>query len=169
MLQSIRSTSLVQAFSRSDNSNLVALTLFVGSTAANYSNQTETGFTLSRDGYNLDVLGTGFVYDAGVPTSGSVDSIDAKVGNATAFNFYATAIPLATFFTTDPQALATTLFAGDSVVNGSELGDTLHGYDLNDIMGGGSGADLMYGATARIRSPATTTTTRSTATPGTTG
>lgn len=138
-------TLYFQAFSQVDNSNLIALTLFVGSTAANYSNQSETGFTLSRDGYNLDVTGKDFVYDAGVPTSGAVDAIDARVGNATAFKFYGEPLPLATFFTTDPQAVATTIFAGDSVVNGYDLNDTLYGYDGKDIMGGGSGDDVMYG------------------------
>lgn len=134
-----------QALTQVDNSNLQPLTLFVGSTSANYSNQTETGFTLSRDGYNIDVTGTGFVYDGGVPTSGSVDAIDAKLGNATAFTVSGEPIPLATFFTSDPQALATTLFSGNDVANGYDLNDTLYGYDGDDIMGGGNGADLMYG------------------------
>lgn len=142
---SVLYTFFFQGLSQVDNSNLSPLTLFVGSTAANYSNQTETGFTLSRDGYNLEVTGTGFVYDAGVPTSGSVDEIDAKVGNAVAFEIYGDPIPLATFFTTDPQALATTLFSANDVINGYDLNDTLYGYDGDDIMAGASGADLMYG------------------------
>lgn len=142
---SVLYTLFFQALSQVDNSNLSPLTLFVGSTAANYSNQTEAGFTLSRDGYNIDVTGTGFVYDGGVPTSGSVDAIDVKLGNATAFSVYGEPIPLATFFTSDPQALATTLFSGNDVANGYDLNDTLYGYDGDDIMGGAGGADLMYG------------------------
>ncbi len=134
-----------QALTQVDNSDLTPLTLFAGSTTANYSNQTELGFTLSRDGYNIEVAGTGFVYDAGVPTSGSVDWIDARVGNATMFTLYGDPLPLATFLTTDPQALATTLFSADDIINGSSLDDTLYGFDGDDIMGGSAGADLMYG------------------------
>ena len=138
-------TSYFQAYSQVDNSNLRPLTLFVGSTTANYSNQTETRFTLSRDGYIVDVEGSGFVYDGGVPTGGTVWDITAILGNAKAFTFSAE-LPLSTFFiTSDPQALATTLFAKNDVINGYDLDDTLYGYDGDDIMGGGNGADLMHG------------------------
>ncbi|MBN9021870.1 MAG: M10 family metallopeptidase C-terminal domain-containing protein [Rhizobiales bacterium] len=137
-------TFFFQGYSQVDNSNVLPLTLFLGSTTANYSSQTELGFTLSRDGYKLDVEGSDFVYDGGVPTGGTVIGITVRIGNAAIFSISGE-LPLSTFFTSDAETLATTLFAKNDVINGYNLGDTLYGFDGADIMGGLAGTDLMYG------------------------
>ncbi len=145
-------TLLFESFSQIDNSNLTWLTLFAGSTGANYADQTDSGFTFSRDGINIEVGGRDFVYTDGVPTSGIVAGMAVKVGNATAYGFRTLSVdddtdgfPISVFHATDPAALANVLFAGNDVINGSALDDVLYGYAGDDLVYGGQGENRVYG------------------------
>ena len=139
-------TFYFRAFTQVDNADLTPLTLFAGSTGANYSAQSDTGFTLSRSGFNIEVIGIDFVYDGGIPTGGTVGEVVVRVGNAKAFELTSgSGVPISVFFTTDPEALAKALFAGNDLVNGADLNDTLYGFDGDDMMSGSNGRDLMYG------------------------
>jgi Ca2+-binding RTX toxin-like protein len=144
-------TLLFDSFSQIDNSNLTWLTLFAGSTGANYADQTDDGFTFSRDGINIEVNGSDFVYTDGVPVGGFVTGMGVMVGNATAYAFGGApsederGFPISTFFTTDPAAIANVLFAGNDVIGGSNLDDVIYGYAGDDQISGAGGENVLYG------------------------
>ncbi len=133
-----------------DNQNLTALTLFAGSPGANYSDQLAGSFTFTRDGITIGVVGEGFVYSGGVPTAGTADGMMVFVGNARAYQWSdvdsgMTEYPLSIFNSTDPLAIATALFAGNDLIDGSQLNDQIYGFTGDDQISGGNGEDRLFG------------------------
>ncbi len=134
-----------------DTRSLGQLALFAGSSAVHYSDQQPDGFLLTRDGTTIEVDGEGFVYDGGVPVSGDVIGMIVMTGNALAFEFGrylsedSLPLPITAFFSSDPLAIAKILFAGNDIINGSAIDDTLYGFTGDDLISGRSGDDLVYG------------------------
>jgi len=140
-----------------DNRDLTALTLFAGSTPSNYSDQSPGGFDFTRDNITIEIGGSDFVYDGGVPTAGLVTSFRVLFGNTEAYKWGVSynvddedpfeGLPISVFLTaTDPLALAGILFAPDDQISSSDFNaDQLYGFDGDDNVSGGNGENRLYG------------------------
>lgn len=106
----------------------------------------------SLAGYNTEIRGTGFKYDAGVPTGGAATSFDfyksgllsSQVTGFTAdLKMIASAAKTGSL-TDDAKIFASILKGGDTIVGG-KAADNLFGLSGNDTIKGGSGKDVIAG------------------------
>ena len=114
------------------------------------SAETATHFTISIGDESLVVGGSGFVYNgAGVPTGGTVTSIEDQYQGQVAYNlsgFSIAATQIEQWAAVDDTAsLLNGLFGGADTLSGGPLDDLLRAYAGNDSINGGAGNDTCDG------------------------
>lgn len=142
------------AFTGIDTRNLTELALIAGATAGDYSDESGSGFTITRNGVSIVVTGTDLTFTGGLPDGGTILGIAVKHGGATAytvdFDFDAgDGLTVgefnALFDTSDTAVIARRFFAGNDMLIGSAQNDVIYGFGGADSLSGGSGEDRIYG------------------------
>ncbi|MBB6411264.1 beta strand repeat-containing protein [Mesorhizobium sangaii] len=95
--------------------------------------------------------GSGFTYNAGVPTGGTVTSVQYVVAGSTVLqitglNVAATDV-VGFVMSNDTMGLLNLALSGNDTLNGTPLHDVLYGFGGADTINGGAGADTMSGGT----------------------
>jgi Ca2+-binding RTX toxin-like protein len=114
------------------------------------SAETATHFTISIGDESLVLGGSGFVYNgSGVPTGGTVTSIEDQYQGQVAYNlsgFSIAATQIEQWAAVDDTAsLLNGLFGGADTLSGGPLADLLRSYAGNDSINGGAGDDTLDG------------------------
>ncbi|WP_111546049.1 beta strand repeat-containing protein [Mesorhizobium kowhaii] len=95
--------------------------------------------------------GSGFTYDAGVPTGGTVTSVRYVVAGGTVLQITGlnvAATDVTSFvLSNDTMGLLNLALGGNDTLNGTPLHDVLYGFGGADTINGGAGADTMSGGT----------------------
>ena len=139
-----------------DNSKLTPLALLASRTAADYSDTSDGGFTVTRGGYTFAFQGHELTFDgSNVPTGGTINTLSVSKDSKVLYAFYpmqlgdglnlSIADYNALFDTTDVGAIAREIFSGRDMISGSSVGDRLYGYAGDDRVSGGNGTDFLFG------------------------
>lgn len=114
-----------------------------------YSNTTSGGFTATNGNVQVDIIGTAFGYNSGVPDDnlGTVSAITTRTDGSVAYSF--TGLNLNYFDFQDsigsgPPENVLGLDGPDSFT-GSPFADILYSYHGNDVVRGGGGGDVLDG------------------------
>jgi Ca2+-binding RTX toxin-like protein len=130
-----------------DMNNLSELALIAGAPGGDYSNESDTGFTFTRDGITIVVSGSGFTYTGGVPDAGGLmTTIDVSRPSHEAYFFENLNADFGVFASGDAHAIASALLSGNVRIFGPQFGSTLVGFGANNLIeGGGPDNNIIYG------------------------
>jgi len=133
------------------NSN-VAINMLSGSQFS-FNSQDNVGSTfyswLTGDGSDLIAFGTGITFLGGVPTAGSINSMDLDFGNDGSVDATLTGLGGADLVELAGGAIdfLNEAFGGNDTITGSDFDDTLKGVAGDDVINGGAGDDTILGGT----------------------
>lgn len=115
----------------------------------NFSDQTDTSFTVSSGGDVVNVSGEGFLYSDGTPIDGTIEAFTLKMDGSALIKASDLQLSVSQFATDfangDTKALEKDVFGGKDIFVGSDERDSIYGFDGNDNIRGHGGADLIVG------------------------
>lgn len=111
--------------------------------------QSATSYTVVLGDETVTFTGTGLTYTAGQPDGGTLTGMQESYLGAPVYSIQGMSIAVSTLnawaAAGDNATAQATIFAGNDVITGGPLGDTLRAYAGNDLIQAGGGADTLDG------------------------